>query len=125
MSISVYGMQETLSTCMRKLVTSANTLLTPYIHLLPISKMPNLDTLTDSQRDELTSQYVELVVDSMDMGTLIQIVTDNLIDYHNEGSFDELKESIICFQDEDLFDELVDNVTNETVLDINNTGGKY
>ena len=87
--------------------------------------MPNLDTLTDSQRDELTSQYVELVVDSMDMKTLIQIVTDNLIDYHNEGSFDELKESIICFQDEDLFDELVDNVTNETVLDINNTGGKY
>ena len=107
---------------MRKLVTSANTLLTPYIHLLPISKMADL---TENQRDELTSQYVELVVDSMDMKTLIQIVTDNLIDYHNEGSFDELKESIICFQDEDLFDELVDNVTNETVLDINNTGGKY
>ena len=107
---------------MRKLVTSANTLLTPYIHLLPISKMADL---TENQRDELTSQYVELVVDSMDMNTLIQIVTDNLIDYHNEGSFDELKESIICFQDEDLFDELVDNVTNETVLDINNTGGKY
>ena len=81
--------------------------------------------LTSTQRDELTSQYVELVVDNMDMKTLIQIVTDNLIDYHNEGSFDELKESIICFQDEDLFDELVDNVTNETVLDINNTGGKF
>ena len=81
--------------------------------------------LNDSQRDELTSQYVELVVDSMDMKTLIQIVTDNLIDYHNEGSFVELKESIICFHDEDLFDELVDNVTNETVLDTNNTGGKY
>ena len=27
--------------------------------------------------------------------------------------------------EEELFDELVDNVTNETVLDINNTGGKY
>jgi len=81
--------------------------------------------LTDAQRDELTSQYVELVVDNMDMKTLVQIVTDNLIDYHNEGSFDELKESIICFQDEDLYDELVDNVTNETVLDTNNTGGKY
>ena len=81
--------------------------------------------LTDLQRDELTSQYVELVVDSMDMKTLIQIVTDDLIDYHNNGSFDELRESIICFQDEDLFDELVDNVTNETVLDTNNNGGKY
>ena len=68
--------------------------------------------LTDAQRDELTEQYVELVVDSMDMKTLVQIVTDNLIDYHNEGSIDELKESIICFQDEDLYDELVDNVTH-------------
>ena len=68
--------------------------------------------LTDSQRDELTAQYVELVVDQMDVKTLVQIVTDNLIDYHNEGSFDELKESIICFQDEDLYDELVDNVTH-------------
>ena len=69
--------------------------------------------LTDSQRDELTAQYVELVVDQMDVKTLVQIVTDNLIDYHNEGSFDELKDSIICFQDEDLFDELVDNITVE------------
>ena len=41
--------------------------------------------LTDSQRDELTAQYVELVVDQMDVKTLVQIVTDNLIDYHNEA----------------------------------------
>ena len=27
--------------------------------------------------------------------------------------------------DDGLYDELVDNVTNETVLDINNTGGKF
>ena len=74
-----------------------------------------MNDLTDSQRDELTRQYVELVVDSMDVNTLIDIVTDNMIEYHNEGSFDELKESIICFQDEDLFDELVDNVKDETV----------
>ena len=74
-----------------------------------------MNDLTDSQRDELTRQYVELVVDSMDVNTLIEIVTDNMIEYHNEGSFDELKESIICFQDEDLFDELVDNVKDETV----------
>ena len=68
--------------------------------------------LTDSQRDQLTEQFVELVVDQMDVKTLVQIVTDNLIDYHNEGSFDELKEAVICFQDEDLYDELVENVTS-------------
>ena len=66
--------------------------------------------LTDSQRDELTAQFVELVVDQMDTKTLVQIVTDNLIDYHNEGSLEELRDAVICFQDEDLYDELVENV---------------
>ena len=37
----------------------------------------------------------------------------------------EIKERIECLYDAELYDELVDNVTNETVLDINNTGGKY
>ena len=37
----------------------------------------------------------------------------------------EIKERIESLYDEELYDELVDNVTNETVLDINNTGGKY
>ena len=72
---------------------------------------PRATELTDSQRDQLTEQFVELVVDQMDVKTLVQIVTDNLIDYHNEGSFDELKDAVICFQDEDLYDELVENIT--------------
>ena len=70
--------------------------------------------MNNKQRKELTEQFVELVVDQMDVKTLMQIVTDNLIDYHNEGSIEELKDAIICFQDEDLYDELVDNVTADT-----------
>ena len=35
----------------------------------------------------------------------------------------EIKERVECYDDE-LYDELVDNVTNETVLDTNNNGGK-
>ena len=68
--------------------------------------------LTNSQRNELTEQFVELVVDQMDVKTLVQIVSDNLIDYHNSGSLEELREAVICFQDEDLYDELVENVTS-------------
>ena len=80
--------------------------------------------LTSSQRDELTSQYVELVVDSMDMDSLVQYAKEQLIAYHNEDSIECLKEDIDNYDDE-LFDELVDNVTNETVLDTNNNGGKF
>ena len=80
--------------------------------------------LTSSQRDELISQYSELVVDSMDMDSLVQYAKEQLIAYHNEDSLECLKEEVDNF-DEELFDELVDNVTNETVLDTNNNGGKF
>ena len=80
--------------------------------------------LTDAQRDELTAQYVELVVDGMDTKDLVRYATEQLTSYYNEGSLDDLKEDVDNY-DEDLYDELVDNVTNETVLDTNNTGGKY
>ena len=82
-------------------------------------------TLTSNQREDLVEQFVDIVVDGMDMKTLVQYVTDDLIHFYENKCDDvELKE-FIDNHDEDLYDELVDNVTNETVLDINDTGGKY
>ena len=80
--------------------------------------------LTSAQRDELTSQYVELVVDSMDMDSLVQYAQEQLANYFDKLSDSELKEDVDNY-DEDLFDELVDNVTNETILDTNDNGGKF
>ena len=87
-----------------------------------IIKQPKL---TDVQRDELIEQYVELVVDNMDTKTMMEWITDQLLyNLRNDYTDEELKEEVNNF-DEELYDELVDNVTNETVLDTNNTGGKY
>ena len=70
--------------------------------------------LTDAQRSELVSQFVDIVVDGMDMKTLVQYVTDDLIHFYENKCDDvELKE-FIDNHDEELYDELVDNVTNET-----------
>ena len=80
--------------------------------------------LTPSQKYDLISQYCELVVDGMDYKSLEQYAHESMTDYFDNLILDEIKEEIDNYQ-EDLFDELVDNVTNETVLDINNTGGKY
>ena len=80
--------------------------------------------LTSLQKNELIAQYVELVVDSMDMECLLTIAEDHVTNYCEKLSDSELKDEIDN-HDEDLFDELVDNVTNETVLDINNNGGKF
>ena len=78
-------------------------------------------SLTNEQIDDLISQFVQLKVDQMSTNDLVEHVKQDLNDYYSDWSIDEL-ETII---DEELFEELVDNVTNETVLDINNTGGKY
>ena len=80
--------------------------------------------LNPRQREDLTEQFVEIVVDNMSEKDLVRYAQEQLIDALNQYSIDELKEDVDNF-DEDLFDELVDNVTNETVLDVNNNGGKF
>ena len=69
--------------------------------------------LNNDQQDKLVEQFVELQVDSMDMESLLEFVTDTLIIQYGKLTKEELKERIDCYQD-DLFDELVDNVTTET-----------
>jgi len=80
--------------------------------------------LNNDQFGELVQQFVELQVDNMDTKTMMEWITDELIFQYGKLTNEELKERVECY-DEDLFDELVDNVTNETVLDINNNGGKF
>ena len=91
--------------------------------------------LTSKQHNEIAEQFAELVVDGMDMKTLVGYAMDNLMEYYEKCDEHELRE-LVDEYDEDLFDELLDNVTQqypkqlntfekETFLDINNTGGKY
>ena len=80
--------------------------------------------LNAAQHDSIAEQFAELVVDGMDMKTLVQYVYDDLIIYYEKCDEHELKEQIDDY-DPELFEELLENVKDETVLDINNTGGKY
>ncbi len=74
--------------------------------------MSNL-TLTDSQRNELINHYCEIVVDSMDMKSLMIYAIEQMAIYYDKLSISEIKEDIDNY-DSELFDELIDNV-----------GGKY
>ena len=80
--------------------------------------------LTSAQRDELIEQFVELQTDSMDLDTMVEWIQDILTNDYDKLTDSELKAEIDNHDDE-LFDELVDNVTNETFIDVNNTGGKF
>ena len=68
-------------------------------------------TLTSPQRDELISQYCELVVDGMDYKSLEQYVYESMVNYVESLSDKEIKEEINN-HDEELYDELVDNITS-------------
>ena len=75
--------------------------------------------LTSAQFDDVVEQYAEIVCDRMDTQCLEQYVYDSLIDYYGKMSEVELREHIIemensgCSED-NLFDELVDNLTPVT-----------
>ena len=67
--------------------------------------------LNSSQKDELIRQFVEIQVDNMDTQTLVEFVTDILIDDYSTLTDSELKERVDLFQDdEQLYNELVENV---------------
>ena len=77
-----------------------------------------------TQKDKLIEQYVEIVVDNMDVKSMMQFITDTLKDEYNDYSDDELKCQIECTHDEELYDELVDNVTQQYAKLPNTFGGQ-
>ena len=93
-------------------------------------------TLTTAQRDELIEQFVEIQVDSMDHQSLYELATEYITNSFDRLTDSEIKERIESLYDEELYEELVDNITStdpvvyntnkgKSFVDINNTGGKY
>ena len=74
--------------------------------------------LNNDQQNKLIQQYVELVVDNMDRKTMEEWITDELIFKFEKLTKEELKEEVGNF-DEGLFEELVDNVTQQYPKQLN------
>tara|TARA_Y100000356_G_C11090160_1_gene198765 strand:+ start:32 stop:262 length:231 start_codon:yes stop_codon:yes gene_type:complete len=72
-----------------------------------------MKNLTNYQRDELIERFTELVVDNMSTESLVCYAQEMMADYHDKLSDNELIETIDCY-DPDLYDELVNNVTQQT-----------
>ena len=79
-------------------------------------------TLTQEQYDSLLADYIEQVVDGMDMDSLVQFASDMLEQNLRENcSLDvELVEEIGRFTDEEYVVEMLENVgANPADFDIN------
>ena len=68
--------------------------------------------LNSQQKDELIEQYVDLLVDSMSMKDLISYVSEDLTNFCEKLTDSELKDEISLTLDDEMYDELVDNVTS-------------
>ena len=78
--------------------------------------------LTSAQRDGVIEQFVELIVDGMDTKDLVRYVSEQLTEYYEKCSDVELREFVDNY-DEELYDELVDNVTQQYPKQLNAFGG--
>ena len=69
--------------------------------------------LTNSQRDELIEQFVEIQLDNMDTQSLYELASEYVTQSFDRLTDNEIKERIESLYDEELYDELVDKVTSE------------
>ena len=77
--------------------------------------------LTNAQRDELIEQFVEIQLDNMDTQSLYELASEYVTQSFDRLTDNEIKERIESLYDEELYEELVDNVTNPNV----NQGGQF
>ena len=78
--------------------------------------------LSSEQWDELIQAYVELVVDSMEVASLEEFVTQTITqDLSEIESREALCDEISYTFDEDTLQELVDNLDDTPVIDNNST----
>ena len=81
--------------------------------------------LNSYELDVLIEDYVEIVVDNMDTQTLVQFVTDTLIDDYSKLSQLELKDKIESLHDSELYYELVDNIVINEIAEQLDTTNPY
>ena len=79
--------------------------------------------LNNDQLSRIKRDFAELVVDNMDTKSLVQFVYDNLLLDYKQYNQHEMREAVDNYDDE-LFDELVDNVTQQYAKLPNTFGGQ-
>ena len=81
--------------------------------------------LTSAQRDELIEQFVEIQLDNMDTQSLYELASEYVTQSFDRLTDNEIKERIESLYDAELYDELVDNVTQQYPKQLNTFGGQF
>ena len=79
--------------------------------------------LTSAQRDELIEQFVEIQLDNMDTQSLYELASEYVTNSFDRLTDSEIKERVESLYDAELYEELVDNVTQQYPKQLNQFGG--
>ena len=82
-----------------------------------------MKNLTNAQRNELIEQFVEIQIDNMTTKDLVELATEYVTNSFDRLTDSEIKERIESLHDAELYDELVDNVTQQYPKQLNQFGG--
>ena len=66
-----------------------------------------METMTPEQLEQLKDNYLNFIIDGMDMDSLIQMTYDLLMDSYNDSTAEELKEEILDLYDQETLDDLM------------------
>ena len=88
------------------------------------TQLLTMKQLNSQQRDELIEQYVDLLIDGMSMKDLICYVHEDITNFCEKLTDSELKEEISLTMDDEIYEELVDNVTSTDPVVYNTNGGQ-
>ena len=78
--------------------------------------------LTSAQRDDLIEQFVEIQLDNMTTQDLYELASEYVTNSFDRLTDSEIKERIESLYDEELYEELVDNVTTNTITNSHRWG---
>jgi len=63
--------------------------------------------MTPEQLEQFKDNYLNFIIDGMDMDSLIQMTYDLLMDSYNDSTAEELKEEILDLYDQETLDDLM------------------
>ena len=64
-------------------------------------------TMTPEQLEQFKDNYLNFILDGMDMDSLIQMTYDLLMDSYNDSTAEELKEEILDLYDSETLEDLM------------------
>ena len=87
-------------------------LIKTYLHqqMSFVSNFTDPDMLNPEQLNQLKENYINVILDGMDIDSLVQFAFDSMFDNIKDWDEEDLKEEILDLYDEEMLNDLMEEV---------------